>query len=58
MESLNEMFFSSAEKESITYEQILADVQRYCTLHHADKLSTEGDQKAAQKLLICCIYHF
>lgn len=58
MESLNEMFFSSAEKESITYEQILADVQRYCTLHHADKLSTEGDQKAAQKLLQEFIFRY
>lgn len=51
MNSLNEMFFSAAEKESMTYEQILADVQRYCTQNHADKLTTEGDQEEAKKLL-------
>ena len=31
MESLNDMFFTSAGKETLTYDQILEDVQRYCT---------------------------
>ena len=42
MESLNDMFFTSAGKEALTYDQILEDVQKYCTEKHADKLSGEG----------------
>ena len=41
MESLNDMFFTSAGKEALTYDQILEDVQKYCTEKHADKLSGE-----------------
>lgn len=51
VESLNEMFFTSAAKEEMTYDQILEDVQRYCTRNHSDKLSSEGNQEEARKLL-------
>ena len=51
MESLNDMFFTSAGKEALTYDQILEDVQKYCTEKHADKLSGEGSQDEARKLL-------
>ena len=51
MESLNDMFFTSAGKETLTYDQILEDVQKYCTEKHADKLTTEGNQDEARKLL-------
>ena len=51
MESLNDMFFTSAGKETLTYDQILEDVQKYCTEKHADKLSGEGSQDEARKLL-------
>ena len=51
MESLNDMFFTSAGKETLTYDQILEDVQKYCTEKHADKLSGEGRQDEARKLL-------
>lgn len=51
MESLNDMFFTSAGKEVLTYDQILEDVQKYCTEKHADKLSGEGSQDEARKLL-------
>lgn len=51
MESLNDMFFTSAGKEILTYDQILEDVQKYCTEKHADKLSGEGSQDEARKLL-------
>ena len=47
MESLNDMFFTSAGKETLTYDQILEDVQKYCT----DKLTTEGKRDEARKLL-------
>ena len=51
MESLNDMFFTSAGKETLTYDQILEDVQRYCTEKHADKLSGETNREEATKLL-------
>lgn len=51
MESLNEMFFTSSAKEEMTYDRILEDVQRYCTRNHSDKLSSEGNQDEARKLL-------
>lgn len=51
MESLNDMFFTSASRKELTYDQILEDVQKYCTEKHADKLSTEGNQEEARRLL-------
>ena len=48
--SLSDMFFAATE-ETLSYEQILEDVQKYCTDKHADKLSTEGNQEEARKLL-------
>lgn len=51
VESLNDIFFASAAHKEITYDQILEDVQKYCTEKHADKLSTEGNQEEAKKLL-------
>lgn len=51
MESLNDMFFTSTGHEDLTYDQILEDVQKYCTANHADKLSTEGNQDEARELL-------
>ena len=51
MESLNDIFFTSAGKETLTYDQILEDVQKYCTEKHADKLSGEANREEATKLL-------
>ena len=51
MESLNDMFFTAAKQEILSYDQILDDVQKYCTSRHADKLTTEGNQEEARKLL-------
>ena len=31
MDSLNDMFFTSTASESLSYDQILEDVQKYCT---------------------------
>lgn len=58
MDSLNDLFFTSMNQESISYEQILEDVQRYCTSQHADKLSTEGNQEEARKLLKEFIFQY
>ena len=51
MESLNDMFFTSVGHEDMGYDQILEDVQRYCTEKHSDTLSTEGNQEEARNLL-------
>lgn len=58
MNSLNDMFFTSVSREDMTYDQILEDVQKYCTEKHADKLSTEGNQEEARKLLREFIYQY
>lgn len=58
MDSLNDMFFTSVSHEDMTYDQILEDVQKYCTEKHADKLSTEGNQEEARKLLREFIYQY
>ena len=55
--SLSDMFFAAAE-ETLSYEQILEDVQKYCTDKHADKLSTEGNQEEARRLLKEIIYQY
>lgn len=51
MNSLNELFFNHAAAEGMSYEDILADVQKYCTANHADTLSGETDQENAKRLL-------
>lgn len=58
MDSLNDMFFTSIIHEDMSYDQILEDVQKYCTEKHADKLSTEGNQEEARKLLREFIYQY
>ena len=51
MNSLNELFFNHSAAEGMTYEDILDDVQKYCTANHADTLSGETDKKKKKKLL-------
>lgn len=51
MENLNDIFFRAASTEGMTYENILEDVQRYCTEHHANTLSSETNTEDAGYLL-------
>jgi len=51
MDNLNDIFFRAAATEGITYESILEDVQRYCTEHHANTLSSEINTEDAGNLL-------
>ena len=51
MENLNDIFFRAASTEGMTYENILEDVQRYCTQHHANTLSSESNTEDAGSLL-------
>ena len=51
MNSLNELFFNHSAAKGMTYEDILDDVQKYCTANHADTLSGETDPEQAKKLL-------
>lgn len=51
MNNLNDIFFRAASTEGMTYEGILEDVQRYCTEHHANTLSSETNTEDASVLL-------
>ena len=51
MNSLNELFFNRAAAEGLSYDEILEDVQKYCTANHADTLSGETDTERAKALL-------
>lgn len=51
MENLNDIFFRATSTEGMTYENILEDVQRYCTEHHANTLSSETNTEDAGYLL-------
>lgn len=51
MDNLNDIFFRAASTEGMTYENILEDVQRYCTEHHANTLSSETNTVDAGYLL-------
>ena len=43
MNNLNDIFFSQAASEGLTYEQILEDVQRYFSENHASTIAEAGD---------------
>lgn len=51
MNSLNDLFFTPTCEEGITYEQILEDVQRYCTTNHASTIADDGSAEKAAELL-------
>lgn len=58
MNSLNELFFNHTATDGMTYEDILEDVQKYCTANHADTLSGENDPENAKRLLKEFILHY
>ena len=41
--NLNDIFFSPVENNSLTYEKILEDVQRYFSENHASTIAGSGD---------------
>lgn len=49
MSSLNDMFFSDASGQQ-PYEEILADVQKFCTAHCASVLASQKADEAEQSL--------
>lgn len=48
---LSDIFFTQGSTEGITYEQILEDVQRYCTANHASTLAGDEHSERATELL-------
>ena len=53
MNSLNELFFNHSAAEGMTYEDILDDVQKYCTANHADTFwgnRSGAGKKASQRI--------
>ncbi len=53
MNNLNDIFFAPAASDSISYDEILEDVQRYFSEHHASTIAGvgEGDSEKAAALL-------
>jgi pilus assembly protein CpaF len=51
MNNLNDVFFTPVASDTITYEQILEDVQRYFTENHAVKLAGDDNQGRADEIL-------
>jgi pilus assembly protein CpaF len=51
MSKLNDIFFTQASTEGVTYESILEDVQRYFTENYAATIASEGDAERAAELL-------
>ena len=43
MNNLNDIFFAPAEDSSMTYDQILEDIQRYFSENHASTIAGAGD---------------
>ena len=50
MNSLNEVFFRPNSPTSKPYEEILKEVQEYCTSHYATAISAD-DSEEAKKML-------
>ena len=46
MNNLNDIFFTSAANEGMTYDQILEDVQRYFAENHASTIAEAGESNA------------
>ena len=51
MNKLNDIFFTAAATEGVTYENVLEDAQRYFTENHAATIASEGDTERAAQLL-------
>lgn len=51
MNNLNDIFFAPTATEGFTYEQILEDVQRYFTEHHAAKLASDDRTGKTDEIL-------
>ena len=51
MSNLNDIFFTPVASDTITYEQILEDVQRYFTENHAAKMVGDENQGKADEVL-------
>jgi len=51
MNNLNDIFFAPTATEGFSYEQILEDVQRYFTEHHAAKLASDDSSGKTDQVL-------
>jgi len=58
MKNLNDIFFTPVASDTITYEQILEDVQRYFTENHAAKLAGNDNQGKADEVLKALITQY
>lgn len=51
MNNLNDIFFAPTENGTLTYEQVLEDVQRYFSENHASTIAGENDSERAVTVL-------
>lgn len=52
MSNLNDIFFTPAANQELTYDQVLEDVQRYFAENHASTIAEAG--KAMQSVPQAC----
>lgn len=60
MSNLNDIFFTPAANQELTYDQILEDVQRYFAENHASTIAEagEGNAERATSLLKELMEHY
>ena len=46
MSNLNDIFFTPAANQELTYDQVLEDVQRYFAENHASTIAEAGEGNA------------
>ena len=46
MNNLNDIFFTPAANQDLTYDQVLEDVQRYFAENHASTIAEAGEGNA------------
>ena len=60
MSNLNDIFFTPAANQELTYDQVLEDVQRYFAENHASTIAEagEGNAERATSLLKELMEHY
>lgn len=52
MSNLNDIFFTPAANQELTYDQVLEDVQRYFAENHASTIAEAGEGNGFPELLV------
>lgn len=52
MNNLNDIFFAPTANNTLTYDQILEDVQRYFSENHASTIAEAGEENADRAIIV------